>query len=355
MNDRRPRYARAAFLFSGYNRPTMKEPLDFLAIGDTVTDAFIQLSDAWVDKDGESAAKGGLCVTFGDKVPFESVEIVRAVGNSANAAVSAARLGLKTGLVSWLGDDEEGQKCRESLRQDGVDDTYITTEPGKPTNYHFVLRFGAERTILIKHTDWSYVLPAIDPAPRWIYLSSFAPSGATLHDQVADYLDAHPETKLAFQPGVFDIKQGVERIKRIYARAEIFFCNKEEAERILGLSPAPIPELLPQIRALGPKIAVITDGPNGAFAQGEDDVVLGTPIFPDRVPPVDRTGAGDATASTITAALALGLPLAEALRWGPVNSASVVEKIGAQAGLLPRVELESRLAGAPADYAVAKI
>ncbi len=112
---------------------------------------------------------------------------------------------------------------------------------------------------------------------------------------------------------------------------------------------------MPQVRALGPKIAVITDGPNGAYAQGEDGAVLRVPMFPDRVPPVDRTGAGDATASTIVSALALGLPLAEALRWGPVNSASVVEKIGAQAGLLPRAELESRLAAAAADYTVSNL
>lgn len=333
----------------------MKEPLDFLAIGDTVTDAFIQLSDAWVDKDGASQAKGGLCVTFGDKVPFESVEIVRAVGNSANAAVAAARLGLKTGLVSWLGDDEEGAKCRETLRGNGVDDTYVTTEAGKPTNYHYVLRFGAERTILIKHAAWSYAMPEIDPAPRWLYLSSLADTSEPFHAEIADFLDRHPETKLAFQPGTFQIKLGKEKLARLYARADIFFCNKEEAERILGVAPAPIPELLPQVRALGPKIAVITDGPNGAYAQGEDGAALRVPMFPDRVPPVDRTGAGDATASTIVGALALGLPLAEALRWGPVNSASVVERIGAQAGLLPRVELEARLAAAPAEYAVTQL
>jgi sugar/nucleoside kinase (ribokinase family) len=333
----------------------MKEPLDFLAIGDTVTDAFIQLGDAWVDKDGTSAAKGqGLCVTFGDKVPFESVEIVRAVGNSANAAVSAARLGLKAGLVSWLGDDDEGAKCRETLKGNGVSDEYVTTEGGKPTNYHYVLRFGAERTILIKHAAWSYAMPEIDPAPKWLYLSSLADTSEPFHAEIADFLDRHPETKLAFQPGTFQIKLGKEKLARLYARADIFFCNKEEAERILGIAPATIPELLPQVRALGPKIAVITDGPNGAYAQGEDGAVLRVPMFPDRIPPVDRTGAGDATASTIVAALALGLPLAEALRWGPVNSASVVEKIGAQAGLLSRAELEGRLAAA-AGYEVTRV
>lgn len=332
-----------------------KEQLDFLAIGDLVTDAFIKLGDAWVDKDGESAKKGGLCVVFGDKVPFESAEIVRAVGNSANAAVSAARLGLKAGLVAWVGKDEEGQKCRETLKGNGVSDEFVGESDQFPTNYHYVLQFGAERTILVKHAPWPYKFPEVSPAPKWIYLSSLAENSEAYHQEIADYLDRHPETKLAFQPGTFQMKLGKEKLARIYQKSDIFFCNKEEAERILGIAPTSIPELLPQVRALGPKIVVITDGPNGAFAEGEDGVILRTPMFPDRVPPVDRTGAGDATASTITAALALGLPLAEALRWGPVNSASVVEKIGAQAGLLPRAELESRLAAAPADYAVSNI
>lgn len=332
-----------------------KEPLDFLAIGDIVTDAFIKLGDAWVDKDGTSATKGtGLCVVFGDKVPFESVTVVRAVGNSPNAAVSAARLGLRAGLVAWVGDDEEGQKCRAALAENGVSDELVRTGE-YPTNYHYVLQFGAERTILVKHAPWPYAFPEVAPAPKWIYLSSLAENSEAYHDEIAAYLDRHPETKLAFQPGTFQMKLGRERLAKIYEKSAIFFCNKEEAERILGVSPAPIVELLPQVRALGPKIAVITDGPNGAYAQGEDGSILRVSMFPDRQPPVDRTGAGDATASTITAALALGLPLEEALRWGPVNSASVVEKIGAQAGLLSRAELESRLAAASAEYAVSKI
>lgn len=334
----------------------MKEQLDFLAIGDIVTDAFIKLGDAWVDKDGTSATKGqGLCVVFGDKVPFESVEVVRAVGNSANAAVSAARLGLKAGLVAWVGNDEEGAKCRQTLKGNGVSDEFVSTDANFPTNYHYVLQFGAERTILVKHAPWPYKFPEVTPAPKWLYLSSLAENSEAYHGEIADYLERHPETKLAFQPGTFQMKLGKEKLARIYARSDIFFCNKEEAERILGIAPLSIPELLPKMRALGPKIAVITDGPNGAHAMGEDGVALRTSMFPDRIPPVDRTGAGDATASTITSAIALGLPLAEALRWGPVNSASVVEKIGAQAGLLPRAELEARLATAPTEYAVSRV
>ena len=64
----------------------------------------------------------------------------------------------------------------------------------------------------------------------------------------------------------------------------------------------------------------------------------------------DTTGAGDAFSSTFTSAIALGESVATALSWGPINSMSVVQHIGAQAGLLPRAELEKYLANAPADY-----
>ena len=60
--------------------------IDILAIGDTVIDAFIRIEEAEVncDVDKENCK---LSLRFGDKVPYESVEICNAVGNSANAAV----------------------------------------------------------------------------------------------------------------------------------------------------------------------------------------------------------------------------------------------------------------------------
>jgi ribokinase len=74
------------------------------------------------------------------------------------------------------------------------------------------------------------------------------------------------------------------------------------------------------------------------------------PLYPDPAPPVDRTGAGDAFASTFVAALAKGLSLEDALRWGPINSMSVVQKVGAQAGLVTEQELHAYLQHAPDNY-----
>ena len=78
------------------------EKIDFLAIGDTVVDSFIRLKDAHVHCKIDTDACE-LCLRFGDKVPYESVTIVPAVGNAANAAVSASRLGLNSALITNLG------------------------------------------------------------------------------------------------------------------------------------------------------------------------------------------------------------------------------------------------------------
>src|SRR5574343_303491 len=93
--------------------------IDFLAIGDIVIDAFIRLKDAHVHCKIDTDACE-LCVRFGDKVPYESVTVVPAVGNSGNAAVSAARLGLKSAIVTNIGDDKHGKDCLESLKKDKV-------------------------------------------------------------------------------------------------------------------------------------------------------------------------------------------------------------------------------------------
>ena len=327
---------------------------DFIAIGDTVTDAFIRLENpsAHIDIDHEVRE---ICMHFADKIPYESVTIVPAVGNSANAAVAAARLGLNSALVSNIGDDYFGKECLDSLKKNGVNTEFITIHKNQKTNYHYVLWFEDDRTILIKHEEYEYHLPDTK-SPRWIYFSSLAGNSELFHKVVEKYLTDHPEVKLAFQPGTFQMRMGRAKLGGIYKRADVFFCNKEEAQRILDKKEENIKILLKMMREAGPTIVVITDGKKGAYVfDGSTSLTTGGKMlymraYPDPKPPYERTGAGDAFSSTFTAALALGLNVEDALRWGPINSMSVVQKIGAREGLLTRSELEKYLAEAPEDY-----
>jgi ribokinase len=312
---------------------------DFVAIGDTVIDAFIRLKDAQVTCD-VNKIRCTITLAFGDKIPYESVEVVPAVGNSANASVAAAKLGLKTALVTNLGADDNGKLCLKTLSDSGVDTRFIKTHADKKTNYHYVLWFGADRTILVKHEGYSYALPEIDE-PKWVYLSSLGPNTAPFHHAIEHYLDDHPSIKLAFQPGTFQITL-LGQLGGLLKRAEIFFCNMDEAARILRTSSEESEKLLKGLKALGPKTVVITDGPKGAYAYDGNNFYK-QPAYPDPKPPFERTGAGDAFASTTVAALALGKDLQTALEWGAVNSMSVVQQVGAQKGLLSRAQLEGYL------------
>lgn len=323
------------------------KPIDFLAIGDIVVDAFIKLKDAHVtcNVNHENCE---LCMKFGDKIPFESVDVINAVGNSANAAVSAARLGLNSALMTNVGGDRYGAECIDTLKKEGISTKFVTTHKNMPTNYHYVLWFGDERTILVKHQDYPRTFPDIKE-PKWIYLSSLGGNSEGFHHEIARYLEKHPNVKLAFQPGTFQMSLGIEKLQDIYKHADIFFCNKEEAQRILKTSESDIKKLMEMLRAVGPKLVVLTDGPNGAYAHDGTKAYF-MPLYPDPKPPFERTGAGDAFASTFTIAIAKGKPLAEALLWAPINSASVVQDIGAQRGLLTEKQLKDWLAKAPSDY-----
>jgi sugar/nucleoside kinase (ribokinase family) len=111
---------------------------------------------------------------------------------------------------------------------------------------------------------------------------------------------------------------------------------------------------LSSLHSLGPKIVCITDGPRGAYMNAPEGTFF-MPPYPDPAPPKNRTGAGDAFAATFVSYLALGKTPQEALRRAPINSAFVVQHIGAQKGLLTKAQLEQYLTTAPEDFSPQKL
>ena len=122
--------------------------------------------------------------------------------------------------------------------------------------------------------------------------------------------------------------------------------NKEEAELLLHDKETTeheesyLKELLTKIHTLGPKIIVLTDGKRGSYALDDKGDFHHQGIHEGEV--VERTGAGDAYTSGFLAASLYGLSLPIAMEWGSWNATGVVSKIGAQAGLLTKEEMEKK-------------
>ncbi|OVE79339.1 hypothetical protein BVY00_00725 [bacterium G20] len=329
----------------------IKNQLDVLAVGNVVTDVFIRLleNEARVEKTSEGLR---LSMAYGTKVPFDHSEVVPAVGNASNAAVSFAKLGFDSGLVANVGDDAGGREILETLHQAGVDTRFVHINPNRKSPSHYVLWYKEERTILVRDSvDFAYHWPRfrIIDIPKWVYFSSVGKYDVEYDDQLAVWLEGHPPVKLAFQPGTFQIQTGAKRLKKLYERAEILAVNREEATLISGGDYNDVHDLLHKLHQLGPKIIVISDGHKGAYASdGVNRYKM--PIYPDPKPPYERTGAGDAFSSTFTAAIMKGATVEAALLWAPINAMSVVQKVGAQAGLLNVHQIDQYLRLAPHSY-----
>lgn len=335
--------------------------IEFLAIGDITSEPFIRITDAEASCDlkGEQCK---ICFRFGDKIPYESAEVCNAVGNSPNVAIGVSKLGIESTLISYVGDDLVGKENIESLMKDGVNVDYMKIVPGMDSNYHYVLWYANERTILVKHTEFPYSLAEETPEAKWLYLSSLASNSMEYHKEITNYLKKYPDANLIFQPGTFQIKLGKDLLKDIYERTQILFCNYVEAGRILNIenSPALLGEqagsnkikILKMLHSLGPKVVVVTDGLNGAYTYDGNEALF-IPVYSTES--FESTGAGDAFTSAMVSALILGKDLKEAFTWGPINSMSVVSQVGPQKGLLAREKIEEYLANAPEHYKVTKI
>ncbi len=325
--------------------------IDVLSVGGIVTDVFIRLKDDQGKISEDHDGNQFLTIPFAMKIPFDHAEVIEAVGNAANTSVAFARLGLNSALHANVGNDQHGRDMLTALEKNKVDTRLMKINTGKASNMHYVLWYKDERTILVHDEAYTYHWPHLRPdeMPKWIYFTSMGENSEKFHDELAEWLERHEDVKLAFQPGTFQIKMGAKQLSGIYKQTDVLAVNREEAVLIAGGDHSNLNDLFDRLHALGPKIVVISDGHDGAYAS-DGSRRLKMPIYPDPSPPYERTGAGDAFTSTFVAALIHGSDIEGALQWGPINSMSVVQHVGAQKGLLTQAQLNNLLKQSPKTY-----
>jgi ribokinase len=308
---------------------------DLLTIGDCTVDIFTFPEKADIHCQLHGGKKCELCLSAADKVSSKGFDLTFG-GNAANVAVGASRLGLRAGIYTHVGEDLFGKETLENFKKEKVDTSLVEMDKDQATNVNVIISSAGERTILTAHQPRQYVVPSIY-AP-WVYFSSLAPGHDYFHAPFVRYVHEN-RIKLAFNPGSYQIKEGLAAYGQLLKITEVLILNLEEAGRLLGLDHAlkTEKELLSRLRDLGPRVVVVTDGPQGAYAFDGYEFTFQSATG---VKAKERTGAGDAFSCGLVSALVLGRPLKEALKWGTLNAESVTQLIGAQNGLLSRRELE---------------
>jgi ribokinase len=323
----------------------MTRDYDVITIGGTTMDAFMTLHDSH-DRYHLDEKTGNLCFRHGEKINVDRYDFSMG-GNATNVAVGLARLGLKATLCSEIGDDEMSIKIRNSLAQENIERLFMVQVPGR-SNFSVIINFKGERTIFSEHFERENNFEIVDATAKYVYITSL---GTKWHHAYKNALEFAKSTgaKIAFNPGNPQFKDGKEVVHEVLENTDILFLNKEEAEKLLfnhygekdDDSDGYLEKLATKLQKIGPKVVVITNGKDGSYCLDDKGEFHKQPMQPGE--PVERTGAGDSYTAAFLAAVILEKSIPEAMKWGSANAASVVAQIGAEAGLLTKMEMEDHL------------
>lgn len=310
---------------------------DVVSVGNAKIDTFLTLHEAnthlrLIKETNE------LCVKFGEKITVDKAEVLLG-GNAANVAVGISRLGLNTAIIAEIGKDEFAQKIITTLSHEKVNTSNIIQTEGQQSSFSTIINFKGERTIFSEHVVRKHNFIFENISTKWVYLTSLGEKWLDAYSKAVDFVK-EKQCLLAFNPGTLQIKSGKNNIMNVLSVTDLLFVNKEEGEDLLGYPQGQknIEEIITNLQKLGPKIVVVTDGKNGSIAIDSKGDILKKEIIETRV--VEKTGAGDAYSSGFLSALINNLSIAGAMEWGARNSSSVINNVGAQAGLLHKTAIE---------------
>ncbi|MEM4987787.1 ribokinase [Collimonas sp. H4R21] len=270
-------------------------------------------------------------------------------GKGANQAVACARLSaddVKVAMVACLGDDAFGTELRAALRNDGIDDSHVSTISGEASGVasilvdasgqnSIVLAAGANDALSPAHIDAARGL--IEQA-RIVVLQLETPLAAVRH-----------AIGLAHQLGKIVVLNPAPAPAQalpadLLAQVEYLIPNEIEAAMLAGLNAASldndaaIEAAVAKLRADGSSNVLVTLGEKGVYAALSSGSVH---FAAQPTKAVDTTAAGDTFIGGFVAALAEGRSEADAIAFGQCAAALSVARVGAQTSIPYRRELEA--------------
>jgi len=307
------------------------EKTKILSIGAAVQDVFLSHSPEFKPV-VENPHESFLRLELGAKADVNNINFETG-GGATNAAVTFARQGLRAEFMGTIAHDPAGRAVLDELDREGVDTRHVSYSTKYHTGYSVLLLAPTgERTILTyRGASTHYDIKNFDLRDSdadWLYVSSMAGSMDVL-DRVFEQAKGLG-MKIMFNPGKGELAQ-TNKLKALLDDVEVLSVNREEMKTLVDGDE--LEELVRHGRHYVP-VVIVSDGPNGVMAS-DGKTIVRAGMYED-VPVTDRTGAGDAFGSGFLSQWAKGKSLKEAIVFASANSTSVVTKIGAKAGILPK-------------------
>ena len=274
-------------------------------------------------------------------------------GSATNVAVAAARLGNRSAVITKVGDDPFGPYIRRSLREFGVDDRFVGTDPTLRTPVVFCeihppddfpllfyrepqapdmmltrdeLDFDAIRAARVFWTTGTG-LSAEPSRSATLAALEARTGGITIHD-----LDHRPMFWA-------DERDATRYAREALRHATVAVGNRDEVAVAVGTRDPR--DASAALLELGVEIAIVKQGPAGVLARTAGTLLEVPPVTHLGV--VNGLGAGDAFGGALVHGLLNGYGLERTLRLANAAGAYVASKLACADDMPTLSELESSM------------
>src|SRR5690625_3144237 len=225
-------------------------------------------------------------------------------GAELNFAIGCSRLGIKTGFISRIGNDEFGRYVLNFIRGEGVDTSEIKLIDGYPTSINFkeVLEDGSGRTFYYRDRSPTEVLSNENIDENYIrnakilhltgVFAAIHPKNIGILEHAAKLAKKH-NVKVSIDPNIrmklWSIDEAREGLLKLLPYVDFVFSGEEEAEWLFGSQS--LEQYINNFKAYGAKHIVIKRGEKGSIGYLNGEIIEAKAKKPKKV--VDTVGAGD--------------------------------------------------------------
>lgn len=352
--------------------------MKLMTIGGATTDIFIQNTQvSQLSFTLECEERSFLLFEEGHKITVDKLDF-HTGGGATNTAVSFKRLGFDVTTFLKTGDDKPSEFILQRLIDTDIDTSCVKTSENYISGHSFIFPCkDGDRTVLSYRGANDYLTKEEIPTNLGefnAYITSLSGKSAQILLPITHILKQHKRI-VAVNPGKHQLTSCSDNVYEALANIDIFIVNATEAgcfmrsmmerdtefhQTVLqtknNLADSNAPHLLQapiayqsllldmhlffkKILSHGPSIVVVTNGSEGVYVASKDGIIF-HPSLPTKV--VNTLGAGDAFGSCFVANYLAGKSIKEAMLYGIINAASVLNYLDAKSGLLTTDELEQR-------------
>jgi len=260
-------------------------------------------------------------------------------GCPTNISVGTRRLGLKSALLTAVGQDQVGDFVLAFLEREGIETRFIPRKPKHRTSAVILTIMPPDRFPLTYYregcADRELTCDDVRAAPvAESAIVVVSGTGLTHEPSRSATLFAVDRARTAGRDVFLDLDyrpdqwgsraEYAETVRRLSSRSTIVVGTEDEV--IAAADDNDLPRAIDAVLASGPETLIVKRGADGASICSRGGAPREVPSFPIEV--LNVLGAGDAFASGLIWGLRRGLPLERAVRMGNAVGAIVVTRHG---------------------------